>query len=104
MRNGVPDISSPLLIRVCGIRVRLGTSFLLLIQPVRDGLEGPLCVGHHVLYTLQFLLSWIDGRVLGHDMAVIIHEDTHGAVAHWGRLWVKRNTREVLNTPHIMTP
>lgn len=85
----IPDISSPL--SVCAIRVRLGGSFLLLIQPVRDSLEGTLCVGYHVLYAFQLLLSWVDDRVFGHDMAVVIHEDTHGAVAHWRRLWVKRH-------------
>lgn len=75
MRNDVPD--SPFLIRVCAIRVRLGSSLLLLIQPVRDGLEGSLCVGYHVLYIFQFLLSWVDDRVFGHNMAVVIHEDAH---------------------------
>lgn len=99
MRNGFPDIASPFLISVCAIGVRLGGSLLLLIQPVRDRLESPLCVGHHVLYIFQFLLSWVDYRVFGHDMAVVIHEDTHGTVAHWGRLGVKR--RMIINKEEI---
>lgn len=75
--------TSPLLVCVGAIGVRLHAAFLLLVQPVRHGLQGAFRVRHHVLYVLQLLLSRVDGGVLGHDVAVIVHEDSHGAVAHW---------------------
>lgn len=75
---------------VVAIRIRLGGSLLLLVQPVRDSLEGTLRVGHHVLDVLQLFLGWVDDGVLRHGVAVIIHEDAHGAMTHWWRLCGKQ--------------
>lgn len=76
---------------IIAIRVRLGGSLLLFVQPVRDSLEGTLGVGHHVLDALQLLLCWVDDGVLCHCVAVIIQEDAHGAMTHWRRLCGKKN-------------
>lgn len=76
----------PVLVSVCAVRLRLCASFFFLIQPVRHSLKGSLCVRYHILYIFQFLLSWVDDWVFGHNVSVIIHEDTHGTMTHWRRL------------------
>lgn len=62
-------------VQVFGLGV-LAAAFLLLINPVRHSFESPLCVGHHVLDCLQFLLGWINGRMLCHHVAIIVHKNS----------------------------
>lgn len=88
--NPSPPDASPsffvLLLSRCLHGLRLGLlppDFLLLIDPVGDGFEGALGVGHHVLNRLQLLLSGVHGRVLRHHVAVVVHKDTHWSL--WGQ-------------------
>lgn len=53
------------------------TAFLLLSDPVGHDCESPLPVGHHILDCLCVLLSWINGRMLCHYMAIIVYKNSH---------------------------